>query len=222
MVISCTYWPKFNAKFCSILVICFKWGHWQFYVYCMPINHVKQLPVCQLFGSIFNIDLKYWMPYIIVTMLAYSMSNIWYTFYVCVFVLHVLVVLYWNWSFNCVMAGVALGYMLDWLGDVTFTVSFCQLSGCVCYHAICVHNLYALYGPICTYNSVNLLHFLSLLTNILSYFFLCFLYKFYPSVEPVYWFHMVIILPSHIIFPQLCWAWSALCVVTVNTDLHFV
>ena len=24
-------------------------------------------------------------------------------------------------------------YMLDWLGDVTSTVSFCQLSGGVCY-----------------------------------------------------------------------------------------
>ena len=27
----------------------------------------------------------------------------------------------------------AQGYMLDWLGDVTSTVSFCQLSGGVCY-----------------------------------------------------------------------------------------
>ena len=29
--------------------------------------------------------------------------------------------------------GTALGYMLDWLGDVTSTVSFCQILGCVCY-----------------------------------------------------------------------------------------
>ena len=27
----------------------------------------------------------------------------------------------------------ARDYMLDWLGDVTSTVSFCQLSGGVCY-----------------------------------------------------------------------------------------
>ena len=30
-------------------------------------------------------------------------------------------------------------YMLDWLGDVTSTVSFCQLSGGVCYLAnLCI------------------------------------------------------------------------------------
>ena len=33
----------------------------------------------------------------------------------------------------------AQGYMLDWLGDMTSTVSFCQLSGGVCY----LTNLYA-------------------------------------------------------------------------------
>ena len=33
----------------------------------------------------------------------------------------------------------AQGYMLDWLGDVTFTASFCQLSGGVCY----LTNVYA-------------------------------------------------------------------------------
>ena len=27
----------------------------------------------------------------------------------------------------------AQGYMLDWLGEVTSTVSFCQISGVVCY-----------------------------------------------------------------------------------------
>ena len=27
----------------------------------------------------------------------------------------------------------AQGYMLDWLGDVTCTVSFSQILGCVCY-----------------------------------------------------------------------------------------
>ena len=34
----------------------------------------------------------------------------------------------------------AQGYILDWLGDVTSTVSFCQLSGCVCYPTnLCIH-----------------------------------------------------------------------------------
>ena len=57
-----------------------------------------------------------------------------------VYVLCVLVVLLFGtghlsglWSLT------AQGYMLDWLGDVISTVSFCQLSGCVCYPT----NLYA-------------------------------------------------------------------------------
>ena len=42
----------------------------------------------------------------------------------------------------------AQGYMLDLLGDVPSTDSSCQLSGCVCYLMICVHNFHASYGPI--------------------------------------------------------------------------
>ena len=56
-----------------------------------------------------------------------------HTFCVYVFVLCVLVVLFigtrhliGSWFLT------AYGYMLDWLGGVTSTVIFCQLSGCVC------------------------------------------------------------------------------------------
>ena len=48
---------------------------------------------------------------------------------------------------------------------------------------------------------------MSSLTDILSmsYFYsLHFMYKFHPPVESVYWFHIVIIFLSHIIFPLLC------------------
>ena len=37
--------------------------------------------------------------------------------------------------------------MLDWLGDVTSTVSFCQLSGVCVTQQICMHKVQALYGP---------------------------------------------------------------------------
>ena len=33
---------------------------------------------------------------------------------------------------------IAQGYVMDLLGDVTSTVSSCQLSGCVCYLTICI------------------------------------------------------------------------------------
>ena len=35
-------------------------------------------------------------------------------------------------------------YMLDLLGNVTSTVSSCQLSGSVCYPMICLHAFHAL------------------------------------------------------------------------------
>ena len=47
-------------------------------------------------------------------------------------------------------------YMLDLLGDVTSTVSSCQLSGDVCYPTICEHDFHALYGPIFAYKSMTL------------------------------------------------------------------
>ena len=67
-------------------------------------------------------------------MLAYSMSSIWYTLFVC---MCLYCVSWWcclgtshlsgSWSLT------VQDYMLDWLGDVTSTVGFCQLSGDVCY-----------------------------------------------------------------------------------------
>ena len=74
----------------------------------------------------------------------------------------------------------ARGYMLVWLGEVTSTVSFCQLSGGVCYPtnlgADCRlrMDLYWTYG-VCIYCILN--RFLNgiLSMSILSLF--CFMYK---------------------------------------------
>ena len=42
----------------------------------------------------------------------------------------------------------AQGYMLDLLGDVTSSVSSCQLSGvCVTWQSVCI-NFHALHGPV--------------------------------------------------------------------------
>ena len=50
----------------------------------------------------------------------------------------------------------AQGYMLDWLGDVTSTVSFCQLSGGVCYPMnLCMHCMLRM-EAYWTYDSVKL------------------------------------------------------------------
>ena len=50
----------------------------------------------------------------------------------------------------------AQGYMLDWLGDVTSTVSFCQLSGGVCYPMnLCIHCMLCM-EAYQTYDSVKL------------------------------------------------------------------
>ena len=46
--------------------------------------------------------------------------------------------------------------MLDWLGDVTSTVSFCQLSGDVCYPTNHMHKIFMLRMDLCqTYNVCN-------------------------------------------------------------------
>ena len=50
----------------------------------------------------------------------------------------------------------AQGYMLDWLGDVTSTVSSCQLSGGACYPMNLYAYLYASYGFYWTYELCKL------------------------------------------------------------------
>ena len=92
---------------------------------------MKQLPVCQLFGSIFALQT-------LSIACHKSFSQCWHT--VCqisdthVFVCMCLYYVSWwcclgtghlsgSWSLT------AQGYMLDWLGDVTSTVSFSQLLG---------------------------------------------------------------------------------------------
>ena len=113
----------------------------------------------------------------------------------------------------------AQGYMLDWLGNVTSTVSSFQLSGGVCVtQQIYMHILYISYGPIVHMTAWNLLH-LYCFVHVL--FHLHFMYKFSHPLESVYWFHRAIF-PSHIVFPHLCWVWFDFCVGTVNSVLHFV
>ena len=87
--------------------------------------------MCQLFGSIFALwTLSIICQKYIFTMLAYSMSNIWHTPFVCMCLFCVvLVVVFENWVLNCVM--VPQRYMLGLLCDVTSIVSFSHLSGCV-------------------------------------------------------------------------------------------
>ena len=126
-------------------------------------------------------------------MLAYSMSNIWYTPFVC---MCLYCVSWWcclgtghlsgSWSLT------AQGYMLDWLGDVTSTVSFCQLSGGVCYPMnLCINcrlhmDLCQTYG-VCNYAFCIVFEwFLSLYFVFVS----CINFiKFSPSMGSVYWFH---------------------------------
>ena len=73
------------------------------------------------------------------------------------------------------------------------------LLGDLCYLAICVNDLHALYGPICAYSSVRLLYFCIIFCpcTILS----SFSEQISPPVESVYWFHIVSL--SHIVFPHL-------------------
>ena len=71
--------------------------------------------------------------------------------------------------------------MLDWLGDVTSTVSFCQLSGGVCYPMNLCINCMLCMEAYQTYDSVKLCILVSLLNDfcpgILSMFNLLFLYR---------------------------------------------
>ena len=69
----------------------------------------------------------------------------------------------------------AQGYLLDWLGDVTSTVSFCQLSGGMCDPTNPYAYLQASYGCYWTYEVCKIMHFVSSLSDILS---LSYLYHF--------------------------------------------
>ena len=113
------------------------------YIYCIPVNHVKQLHMCPIILVSFalqtlsigyqnhfhNVGIQY-------------VKYLTHTFCVCVCVF-VLVLFQWccfrardlivSWFMT------AQGYLLGWLGDLTSTVSSCQLSGYVC----CLVNLCA-------------------------------------------------------------------------------
>ena len=73
--------------------------------------------------------------------------------------------------------------MLDWLGGVTSTVSFCQLSGGVCYPTNLCVNFHVSYGPIGPTMCVNYAFCIVIFVLI---FCLCFVYKFHYILESVY------------------------------------
>ena len=146
----------------------------------------------------------------IFTMLAYSMSNIWYTLFVC---MCLYCVSWWcnlgtrhligSWSLT------AQGYMLDLLGDVTSTVSFCQLSGGVCYPTNLCINFHASYRPTMCVKYAFCIVFEWYFVYVL--FCLCFMYKFHYILESVYWFHSK---P-----PYIC-ACLVLCLIICQVGFH--
>ena len=152
-------------------------------------------------------------------MVAYSMSNIWYTLFVCTCLYCV------SW-WCCLVTGhlsqswslTAQGYMLDWLGDVTSTVSFCQLSGGVCYPTnLCIH--FMLHVALCQiYGSVKLsiVLFLNVILS-MSYFVfcLCFVYKFHYILESVYWFHSTVVPLAYV----PVWCCALICQVRSHSEL---
>ena len=119
------------------------------------------------------------------------MSNIWYTLFVC---MCLYCVSWWcylgtghligSWSLT------AQGYILDWLGDVISTVSFCQLSGGVCYPTNLCMNC-RLHMDLCqTYGVCNYAFCIIIFVLV---FCLCFVYKFHYILESVYWFHSKVV-----------------------------
>ena len=134
MEIGCTKWPKSNANFGSILgqfvsnrdigSLHLVHASGTMLNSCLCISYLGglvHLGPHVLWSHFQNVDTQYakWLIH---------------TFWVYVFVLCVLVVLFFGTGhLNGSWFLTAQGYMLDWLGDVTSTVSFCQLSGGVCY-----------------------------------------------------------------------------------------
>ena len=83
-------------------------------------------------------------------------------------------------------------YMLDLLGDITSNVSFCQLSGGVCYPTICMHR-FSLHMGLSDILQCEIMHIciifcpcLILFCIVLSGIGLHFVYKVSPLMESVY------------------------------------
>ena len=122
----------------------------------------------------------------------------------------------------------AQDYMLDWLGDVTSTVSSCQLSGAVCYPMNLYADLHTLYG------SIRYMRCVIIAYSIISVLIFCvfFVYKFHKFPPP--WQTRVRLFSYCVVYkitqiPEvspclsaclplcllICQIWSVLCVVTV-------
>ena len=117
----------------------------------------KQLPVCQLFGSIFAVQTLSVGCHI-------SLSQWWHT--VCQMSdthflgVCVCIVCWWCCLGTRHLSGLwsltAQGYMLHWFGEVTSIVSSCQLSGGVCYPTNHMHKIFILCMDLCqTYKVCN-------------------------------------------------------------------
>ena len=130
----------------------FQIGTLAFYICCMPLVLWQKSYQCVSYLGLFCItDHKYWMSYIIFTMLAYSMSysvSDTHLLYVCVCIVCPAGAVFGTGHLTGSWSLIAQGCMLDWLGSVTFTVSFCQPSGGVYYPTNCKHNVHASYDPI--------------------------------------------------------------------------
>ena len=150
-------------------------------------------------------------------MLAYSMTNIWYTLFVC---MCLYCVSWWCCLGTRHLSGswflTAQGYMLDGFGDVTSTVSFCQLSGGVCYPMNLCVDFQALYGPIRP-------------TTVCNYC-ICIIFEWYFVMLSLYFVHVLfclyfiyefIIYHSCIVAPCIC-ACLPLCLGSVKFVLHLV
>ena len=77
VVISCMCWPKFNAKFGSIFGNMFQMGTLSVLHLLYANKTMLNIYQCVIYLGLFCItDPKYWISYVIFTMLAYGMSNI--------------------------------------------------------------------------------------------------------------------------------------------------
>ena len=137
-------------------------------------------------------------------MLVCSMLNIWYTpfVWVCLFCVCFCGAVIKTGQLIVSWVMIAQGYMLVLLGDVTYTVSSCQPSGCVCVILKYVYNLNAL----CWHMAPTIVW------NHLEWYLSMFVYKLYPLtyLESVYRLQTVVF-PSWFVLLHLCKVNSLLC-----------
>ena len=140
-----------------------------------------------------------------------------------VFVLCALVVLFFGTGhLNGSWFLTAQGCMLDWLGDVTSTVSFCQLSEGVCYLMNLCINFHASYRPtMCVKYSFGIVFEWYFCPGILSMFNLLFLYIVY-KFHPLWDQYTDSIVPLAYVPVWCCACYFVKSDLSVNNLSHFV